>query len=314
MKILFLLLIPFIFAFSSCSQEEGRTLSILTYNMYLLFDDVEDGDEFHPFTRSGGYGREEYIKRIDSYRDFFLSDEGSADIYILSEIESENVLEDLIKGKMAKKGYKYYGIIDNDNPISVGFISNVYIDDIKVHSNAGPRDILELDFFLDGSQVRIFALHAKSRIDGGDEQRRLAFEHLSMLMTRSHPILTIAAGDFNEDPRYGPDFLDVKAGIDSALKVTGDPALLNSETFYCSSLDPDSIDPESYYYDGRWYSYDNILLSAAAFDGIGLEYVKSFTLAPFDGISADGTPIRFEVESCSGYSDHLAVKTILEYH
>ena len=111
MKKLIILLIPFIFLFCSCSQRSGqKSLTILAYNMYLMFDDVSDGDEYYPFNKSGGYGEDEYKKRIELYQEFFLSDEGTADIYVLSEVESEKVLLDLMSGKMGKKGFKYYGI------------------------------------------------------------------------------------------------------------------------------------------------------------------------------------------------------------
>ena len=312
MKRLFLLLIPFFILLSSCSQDKAdRGLSILAYNMYLLFDSNEDGDEYYPFTHSGGYGSAEYESRIRRYRDFFLSDEGEADIYILSEIESEDVLVDLMKGKMRRKGYKYYGICSYDTPISVGFISRIPVKDVKVHSNDGPRDILEIEFIINGSLIKIFTIHAKSRLDGGQEERRSTFEHLSYLMSRSYPSLSIAAGDFNEDPRQGPDFLRSDAGLDNPLKVTSSVDDLLPSVFYSPSLDGGL---DTYFYQERWYSYDNIILSAAAFDGIGLEYVTSYVVYPEGAVDELGRPIRYEVQNNAGYSDHLAIKCILEYH
>lgn len=314
MKKMIMLLIPFIFLLFSCQQEKRQSLSIMAYNMYLLFDDEEDGDEYYPFVKSGGYGASEYERRIDLYREFFLSDEGAANIYVLSEVESEKVLLDLMSGKMSKKGYKYYGIIDDNNPISVGFISNIPIVDVKVHSNNGPRDIIEMTFFFNGGSVTLFALHAKSRLDGGEKERASTFEHLSLLMRQRSPSLVIAAGDFNEDPRYGESFLDVEACHDNPLKVTGKASHLKGDVFYAPVLDASLSSMETYYYEGRWYAYDNILLNSAAFDGLALEYVTSLVVYPKDGVDEMGIPVPYDISTGKGYSDHLAVKTILEYY
>ena len=314
MKILIALLIPFFILLSSCRVERDESLSILTYNLYLMFDDVEDGDEYHPFTKSGGYTKEDYHRRIEKYLDFFLSDEGSADIYVLCEVESEKVLKDLISGKMYKKGYKYYGILDDTGPISVGFISRIPIENVLIHSNDGPRPILELRFFFRGNEVRLFAIHAKSRLDGGDEERWSTFEHLSHLMTRSHPSLVIAAGDFNEDPRRGESFSDVTAALSSPLHVTGDPVLLESDVFYAAILDPAFPSLETYYYDDLWYAYDHILLGQAAFDALSLEHSYTAVVYPPGAVDEAFRPLRYDVETGEGYSDHLAVKTVLRYY
>lgn len=315
MKRLIILLIPFIFIFASCSERaEQKSLSILAYNMYLMFDDVSDGDEYYPFTRSGGYGEDEYRKRIALYQDFLLSDDALSDIYILSEVESEKVLLDLMSGKMSRKGFKYYGILDNNSPISVGFISRIPIFDVKVHSNNGPRDIIEIDFIFNGSFVSLFALHAKSRVGGGEEERMSTFEHLSFLMRGCHPSLAIAAGDFNEDPRTGPYFIDALADPDAPLTVSGDEHCLSPGIFYCPSLDEDQDAYGTYYYEGRWYSYDNILLSLAAFDSSELEHLHSTIVYPPDGVDPSGVPVRYDIITNSGYSDHLAVKTTLGYY
>ena len=77
MKRLLLLLITLIFLLlSSCKNEERKSFSILSYNMYLFFDDEETGNEYYPFVSSAGYGEQEYKKRIRLYQDFFLSDIG----------------------------------------------------------------------------------------------------------------------------------------------------------------------------------------------------------------------------------------------
>ena len=96
--------------------------------------------------------------------------------------------------------------------------------------------------------------------------------------------------------------------------MSGDVSSLSPSVFYAPSLDVSQDADGTYYYDGRWYSYDNILLSSAAFDGTALEHACSFLVYPEDGVDDDGIPVRYDVKTNFGYSDHLAVKTILEYY
>lgn len=310
-----ILIVPFIFLICSCSPDvKGHGFSILTYNLYLLFDNEDDGDEYYPFTLSNGYDEELYFDRIEKYASLLCSEEYRADIFVFQEIESDKVLEDLIKAGLAKYGYKYYGIIDNNNPISVGFISNIYPKSIFIHESSGPRPIIELEFIISGEMVSVYMLHAKSRLDGGSIERKDQFEHLSYLMERSSPSLSIACGDFNEDPRFDENLSDFSYGKSAALCVTGDESSVSSGVYYSASLDQSVPSMDTYYYEGRWYSYDHILVNRAAFDGYGLDLEQVKVLSPPEVLDIDGLPVRFDIETGLGYSDHLAVKALFRYY
>ncbi len=295
-------------------EHGGKGFSILTYNLYLMFDDVDDGDEYHPFTSSNGYGPEAYKKRIGGYASLLVSDGYLSDVFVFQEVESEKVLEDLIKAGLAKYGFKYYGIINNDNPISVGFISRIMPNRIFLHESDGPRPILELEFIISGEMVSVFVLHAKSRLDDGAGQRRSQFEHLDFLLRSSSPSLSLACGDFNEDPRYGFAMADPAYVPDPALCVTGDPELASSFVYYSAALDPDMPAMDTYHFEGRWYSYDHVLVNGAAFDGSGLELLDVRVLCPGVVVDPSGIPLRYEPGSNHGFSDHLAVRAVFGYH
>ena len=288
-------------------------IQIVTFNTQTLFDDVEDGDEFSPFTRAEGWNSTHYAQRLERLREAVRSSL-DADIIFLQEVESDRVLDDLLDQSLRRRGYRYYCVADDSSPISVGFISKIPVENVRSHSNAGPRPILELRFFFRGSQVSLFAIHAKSRLDGGEDERWSTFEHLSHLMTRSYPSLVIAAGDFNEDPRYGEAFSDVSSALPSPLLVTGDLALLGSNVFYAAALDPAFPSLETYYYDDVWYSYDHVLLGQAAFDALSLEHSYTAVVYPPGAVDDAFRPLRYDVETGEGYSDHLAVKTVLRYY
>lgn len=293
-------------------SREG--FSILTYNLYLLFDDVDDGDEYHPFTSSNGYGPEEYGKRIGGYASLLCSDGYLSDVFVFQEVESEKVLEDLVKAGLAKHGFMYYGIIETDNPISVGFISRIRPNAVRMHESGGPRPILELEFIVSGEMVSVFVLHAKSRLDGGQEQRRSQFEHLDFLLGRSSPSLSLACGDFNEDPRYDSAMSDPAYGRNPALCVTGSPESASSSLYYSASMDPDMPAMDTYHFEGRWYSYDHVLVNGSAFDKSGLDLVDLRVLRHGGVVDQAGLPWKYDLESGSGYSDHLAVRAVFGYH
>ena len=308
-------MVPFLFLLFSCSPDaKSRGFSILTYNLYLLFDDKDDGDEYYPFTLSGGYGEEHYLDRIEKYASLLCTEEYRADVFVFQEVESAKVLEDLIKAGLAKHGYKYYGIADNDNPISVGFISRISPKSISIHDSSSPRPIIELEFIISGEMVCVYMLHAKSRLDGGLKERKEQLEHLSYLMERSSPALSIACGDFNEDPRFDENLSDFSYGLSPALCVTGDADSVSSDVYYSPTLDNAVPSMDTYYYEGRWYSYDHILSNGAAFDGYGLELEQMKVLSNPEVVDSSGLPMKFDIETGLGYSDHLAVKAFFRYH
>lgn len=310
-----ILIVPFLFLLFSCSPDaKGHGFSILTYNLYLLFDDSDDGDEYYPFTSSNGYDEELYLNRIEKYASLLCSEEYRSDIFVFQEVESAEVLEDLIKAGLAKYGYKYYGIASNDNPISVGFISKISPKSIFIHESSGPRPIIELEFIISGEMVSVYMLHAKSRLDGGSAERKDQFEHLSYLMDSSSPSLSIACGDFNEDPRFDENLSDFSYGSSAALCVTGDAGLVSSGVYYSAALDQSVPSMDTYYYEGRWYSYDHILVNGAAFDGYGLELEQVKVLSPPEVLDAGGLPMKFDAGTGFGYSDHLAVKAFFRYY
>ena len=75
----------------SCEGERVSTFSITSYNLYLLFDGTDDGDEFPPLSSSEGDGDEEYLGRMDIYSSVFNDDEFLSDVLVFQEIESEEM-------------------------------------------------------------------------------------------------------------------------------------------------------------------------------------------------------------------------------
>ena len=93
-------------------------IQIVTFNTQTLFDDVEDGDEFFPFTRAEGWNSTRYAQRLERLREAVRSSL-DADIIFLQEVESDRVLDDLLDQSLRRRGYRYYCVADDSSPISV---------------------------------------------------------------------------------------------------------------------------------------------------------------------------------------------------
>ncbi len=315
MKKLFFV-IPLFLCLMSCRMySDNAVLSILSYNLYLMFDDVESGDEYSPFRKEDGWSSDLYRNRVDGLSDLLSKEEYRSDIMLFQEVESCKVLEDLIDAGLGAYGPYYYGIIENISPISVGYISKYRPIAVRIHSSSSPRPILELEFLIGGERISVFCLHAMSRLDdGGYDERRDLFSLLSVLLMENSDRLCIAAGDFNEDPATGSAFCDVERGEGSGvLHATGKTDLVDVDVFYTAALDS-SMDCYGTYYYESFESFDHILLNSFAFDGAGYDFANAEVLIPPGGTDELGRPVRYVPLEKTGFSDHFAVRAELVYN
>ena len=306
--------LPFFILLSfSCSPSINRSFfTVTTYNLYAFFDSYEDGDEYEGFAKSDGYDGEAYSERIRNTAILIGKVFSSSDVIILEEVESNAVLLDLLEAGLKEKGFIYYGLADDENNLSVGFLSKLKPLSTALHVFPGCRPILELVFQKSGELIHIFGVHFRSRIPGGDDERMQEALHLAALMERNPDALCIAAGDFNTDPllssspfSLSPDCYDE----DNAFHVTGDPSKTGPHLYFSPLNDPDAVLSEdgTYFYDGVWYFYDLFLLSEKAWDGEGWEYdgiiIESNRTMKDNG----GRPFPYDVSTGYGYSDHFPV-------
>ncbi len=301
-----------VFLLFSCSPyERGAVFEITTYNAYAFFDGVESGSEYEGFGHSDGYDGEAYKERVRELAILLGRRFDSSDVIILQEIESAAVLSDLLDAGLSAKGFLYYGLAASEDSLSVAFISKMKPDHTAIHSFPGCRPILELVFSPCGESVHIFGVHFRSRLNGGEEERYGQSQHLASLMEGSQSI-AVAAGDFNTDPRYGDGSFSVYPDMYSganAFHVTGDPSRAGQRIYFSPLLDPDAVLEEkgTYFYDGVWYIYDSILLSAEAWDGRGWEFCDVSIRTGREMKDLTGLPFPYDPSLGYGYSDHFPV-------
>lgn len=293
-------------------------IQIVTFNTQTLFDDVEDGDEFSPFTRAEGWNSTHYEKRLERLREAVRSSI-DADIIFFQEVEGDRVLEDLLDQSLRRRSYRYYCIADDSSPISVGFISKHKPLSVTVHGIGNERPILRAEFLIDGSQLTVYCLHAKSNL-GDQEENRAARKDLASLLgslTLDDAGPVVILGDFNSMPRADTlDILAVVGAQDSSsiseagsLPVSHRREDLDGITFYDPMLDP--LVPlgadGTYWYQGQWYDYDRVLL-----DDDALRAHPDFSVEIVTWNNDNGFPEAYEGEGrWDGFSDHFPLRLTL---
>ncbi len=304
----------------SCKTEiDDNSFSVITWNTYLFFDSRSDGDEYSGFKVSDGYTGAVYLERVKACALMMAKEFADSDVIILQEVESNIVLHDLLEHGLKKKGFRYYGVADNgSSPVSIGFISKRAPNLMLVHGIDDRRLLLELSFEVKGERISIIAIHATSRLSGGEAERFEEFSLLRKIADDNIGNVVLLAGDYNADPNGAEmGFANIRKSHseDTPIVLTGNPGECCSGVYFSQALDyMNDIGNGTYLYDGSWYFYDNILVSHEGFDGSGWEYGYSEIVAPYESVDLNGSPMKFDSSTKKGMSDHLPLKCVLGYH
>ncbi|MBN2652872.1 MAG: endonuclease/exonuclease/phosphatase family protein [Spirochaetales bacterium] len=205
-------IILFFILFCSCAcSKDLFEFSVMSYNLYNIFDDKVQGGEYSQYNPSNSqiWNSELYHRRIKLFSEVILDTySGGADILVFQEVENVNVIKDLLNYYLRGYGYHYYSILESeDSTIANAIISKIRIKSVASYSVAieefsGLRDISAVDFDSPIS-FRLFVNHWKSRLGGADytysarqaQSRVLASAIAESLVDVKH---CIALGDFNE--------------------------------------------------------------------------------------------------------------------
>lgn len=315
-----LLLIWILVCFVSCPlnkhTKEQDDLIVVSWNVQNLFNAVKDGNEYDEYLPSGGWTQESYNRRLTTFSTAFqYSPLSDSDIIVLNEVENSSVVEDLISQTcLRNKGFLYYATAgETGGAIQIAVLSKLPIVDAKVHSIDGVRPILQVELQSLNERIFVLALHAKSNKEGVKETAPLRLEQAKMVQLISHDILSedsdaliIVAGDFNES--YTDRNMMCDARITTSCPLCLLPSFQNG-LWYCPWLDSQNefSAQGSYYYNGEWRCYDNILISSAGGDQTGYEFDSAGVV--FQGVlqTTDNKPNSYRRDLLTGTSDHLPV-------
>lgn len=319
----------------SCSCfVPAESISILSYNVQNLFDDVRNGGEYNNFNpASGKWGSEMFQNKLNNLAEVIR--ETDSDIVILIEVENQNCVDSLVRFYLPTRGYRYnYCLSQDDSNINSAVISRIPIQRIQSHrlemGRSVFRNINELFFEYRGTEFEIIVNHWKSKL-GGDEQteakRRLSAQTVKRLL-QNNPLPVVVVGDLNEDLfefkkqeyRYPTALADVKEAHriaenerPSTLFFSTDKNTVKEDILYSiwSELPPEK---GSYFYKSEWEKIDHIFLNEPIINPKRKPNLLRCELPAYDFmVNRNGKPRSFSTKTFTGISDHLPLLVELEF-
>lgn len=329
---------PFI---GDAKNKPPKSLTILSYNVQNLFDDVSNGSEYYEFDPSRGeWSSELFHRKLMALSEVLLhSPRGGADLIVLQEVENLNAVETLRDHYLKGGGYRFFCVSETpDMAIQQACLSRYPIVASRVHRtrmDRGPRlrPVLECTIDADGQRLSLLINHWKSKSGGAEETepqriaaagvvRRVAAEYTEKKPGRDLVVL----GDLNErvdeflliERDYPTALMPLSARSPEAeergsLFLTAErEAIDGTASFYSPWLEEDVNREGSYVYGGEWERIDHVLFGPALFDGEGFDYDSFSVVAPEFILDAEGRPLSFNRRFGTGYSDHLPILLELE--
>ena len=313
----------------------GKELSVLSYNVQNLFDDVSNGTEYNEFDpSSGAWGTEAFHIKMQHIAEVLRSARpGGADVVVLVEVENENALATLNETYLKGLGYSIYAGESGRTAVTVGLLSRLPVREVRAHHLDSPRDdqirdILEAHLDYGGEDLVLFVNHWKSKLGGAEETESVRILAASFLIRRILALkdeepaaCVLLAGDLNEcwdeyeriDRAYQTALLPMGAQAahpGRSLFLTGDvafPEISSAGVVLYSPWMSSEPNAGSYFYQGGWETIDHLLLGPGFFDGVKLEYDGFSVVRPGFILTAEGYPLSWNSERESGYSDHLPI-------
>jgi endonuclease/exonuclease/phosphatase family metal-dependent hydrolase len=303
-----------------------------------LFDGIDNGSEYTEFLQSSGWSVEKYLGRINTLSAAISTLEPLPDIILLQEIENLAAVKDLAQS-ISGGNYKWSHFANNPGAaLGIGIISCFPILESMTHSitiggDTTPRPVLETRIQSGQEEFVIFNCHWKSKVGGDDATEnvrkasaRVILRRIRELWEEEPDIGVIVAGDLNEnhdgffrrdasitlsllpDAPYGA--LITKETGQKDFLVLGrnkppEPVYFPQETVVLFSPWFNELENGSYFFRNNWETIDHFLLSKQFFNNTSWVYEKTEVInhAPF--ANSSGLPVRYNVRTGSGLSDHL---------
>lgn len=307
---------------NSANPAKLEKLKITNWNLETFFDSTNDGSEYSEFVKSKTWGKEMYSARLERLAQVIK--EIDSDVYVMEEIENENVLHDIsnfLAGEWNfKKNFKYACFAkDKGSSIGCAVISRYPLKNMSVHSLnieksnlklPSMRPLIQVSVIKGEKELVLLVNHWKS-MSGGEEitekwrnaQEIVLASRLEDLCKKEKAFL--ALGDFNRDilkfkkstwSSFGQKFL-IRKGQNFTFDDEGIEVLsvwFESEDFL--------QEPGSYNFKGVWSRIDNMFFGgSASFEDFCVETSGEW----FD--SENNKPYSYSLWNGKGFSDHLPI-------
>ncbi len=190
----------------------GSSVTILTYNVENLFDDVDNGTEYREYDPSGGaWNTELFHRKLQRVAEVLrAASPGGADIVALQEVENEKALTSL--NNLYLKGMGYRAILGQSEGSAgcVALLCRLPVSRIQLHriatESAEPlRTVLEVEVDSRGAPLILFVNHWKSKEGEGEATEPLrrasaavVARRLAALRVEEAQAAVLVVGDLNE--------------------------------------------------------------------------------------------------------------------
>ena len=314
----------------------NEPITLVTYNTQTFFDAVEDGTEFKEYKGSKSrWTAQKYKARLERLKGtIFAAGEKLTgkkdrlpDIVVLQEVESNRVIEDFCKQLPNGENYPYAvcpphsdkgaftTVILSKYPVERYFVHRLQTEKkvslrplIEVVLNTGSKDKPQL--------LTVFAVHWKSKTGGSDsaavraQQEAQLIKKIQEHRERNPDIPFVVCGDFNQT-------------LEEFNQLSDFPVCWNVSS-YRTENEAGKQPNGSYYFKNSWEKIDHIFYESGTSDYEVSENASDTGQASIEPLLffvlyeppliEDGKPVRYNVLTGEGYSDHLPLGFRFEIH
>ena len=311
-------------------------VTLVTYNTQTFFDAVEDGTEFKEYKGSKSrWTAQKYKVRLERLKNtLFAAGEKLTrkknrlpDIVVLQEVENDRVIEDFCKQLPSGENYPYAvcpprsekgaftTVILSKYPVERYFVHRLYTEQ-KMSLRPLTEAVLNTGSKDNPQFLTVFAVHWKSKTGSSDSSAVRALQEAQLMKKiqehreKNPQIPFVVCGDFNQT-------------LEEFNELNTFPVCWNVEGYRAEceeGMQPDG----SYYFKNSWEKIDHIFYEsgAAGYDtsetdsDAGSAYIEPllFFVLYEPPLVADGKPVRYNVLTGEGYSDHLPLGFRFEIH
>jgi endonuclease/exonuclease/phosphatase family metal-dependent hydrolase len=198
-----------------CCAASAGALSLMSWNVENLFDDVRNGTEYREFNPARGqWNTESFLLRVRVLSEVVRrAVPGGPDVLLLQEVENENALATLLDQGMKGMGYAWHVLVPKKGlSATIAIVSRLPITRVRTWTvrpwkrGSPVRDILEAQIDAGGHTLYVFNNHWKAKTEGVKATEASRKDSAAVLAGRIREIQAadpaadiVAAGDLNEN-------------------------------------------------------------------------------------------------------------------
>ena len=314
--------------FSACAFTKNKksTLSITSWNLQCFFDANTSGTEYPQFIKNKHWNENSYKERLKRLCNSIK--QINSDIFVFEEIENQeilidisNYLEDFKWNQKEKWNYAVFsrneGRASGSATLSKSRVFATTLHNLSIHNEKekqpSMRAIIKTKIKVNEENLTLIVNHWKSKAGNKQSSQLWRTWQESQLSTLFEEALSenekiIACGDFNQDIS---EFInDEKSILLKKIQTVSENNFkksLKAVKVFSPWLEENFNTNEkgSYFYKNKFEKIDHFFLS----ENINL---INFELPEGPWCTEEGLPIKYEITSGKGYSDHLPISCTVQ--